>query len=98
MACGLGELMTGEVLAAPAGGQRLGGFEAHARIAFVQTRDDLRGAIGRAVVEHDDLEIDVLAIGRTELSAAPMLRSSLRAGMSTEQPALAVLCLGGQRA
>ena len=56
-----GELMAGEVLAAPAGRQRRRGFEAHARIGLRDLAHDLGGAIGRTVVEHDHFELDAVA-------------------------------------
>jgi hypothetical protein len=56
MVCERGELMAGEWLAAPAGGQWLRCFEAHARVGLRDVADDLRGAVCRAVVEDDHFE------------------------------------------
>jgi hypothetical protein len=56
MVCARSESMAGEWLAAPAGGQWLRCFEAHARVGLRDVADDLCGAVCRAVVGDDDLE------------------------------------------
>ena len=47
------------LLAAPAGGQRRGGFEPHPRIARGKFGDKGGGAIRGMIVEHDDFKLRV---------------------------------------
>ena len=48
--------MAGVLFAAPAGGERWGGFEPHARVAGGELRDDPRGAVSGMIVEDDDFK------------------------------------------
>ena len=48
--------MAGVLFAAPAGGERWGGFEPHARVAGGELGDDPRGAVGGMIVDDDYFE------------------------------------------
>ena len=78
-----GKDMTGVLFTAPAGGERRGAFEPHARVLHRELGDDARGAVGGMIVEDDDFKLHS-RLASTAASVARMFFSSLRAGMRTE--------------